>query len=88
MTDRELTGITVNQVQADCKNNVDADKDNVQLPEGTNDFAKEQALYDTKNDNAGNYGFKSNFLIAFIPCHLRLSHEHSCLISRKVYKVR
>ena len=57
MTDRELTGITVNQVQADCKNNVDADKDNVQLPEGPDDFAKEQALYDTKNDNAGNYGF-------------------------------
>ena len=41
----------------DIPASVDADKDNVQLPEGTDDFAKEQALYDTKNDNAGNYGF-------------------------------
>ena len=72
MTDRKLTGITVNQVQADCKNNVDADKDNVQLPEGTDDFAKEQALYDTKTITQATMAFKSNFLIAFIPCHLRL----------------
>ena len=71
MTDRELTGITVNQVQADCKNNVDADKDNVQLPEGTDDFAKEQALYDTKNDNAGNYGF----LIKFSNCTHTMSPQ-------------
>jgi hypothetical protein len=48
MTDGELTGVTVNQVQTYCQDDVNADKDNVQFPEGTDDAGKDTALQSCK----------------------------------------
>ena len=54
VADGELARVAVDHVQARGQDDVDADQDQVQFPEGPDDFCLQQSVNDGENDSCGN----------------------------------
>jgi hypothetical protein len=52
MTDGKLTSIAINQIQADRQNDINANQNQIQLPEGTDNVCEQKTLQNREDDNA------------------------------------